>query len=713
MAIIGRIRKRAGIAVAVIAIAILSFIFSDIFSGSSTKIPNNMGVVDGTEITKLEFEEMSKTIETNMLQQSNTDNLTTEQNYMVRQQAYQELLNEKLLAGEFQKLGLSVGKDELNDMFFGDFIDPMVLQNFSDPKTGTYNKQAISQYIAQFDKLPAEEQASWRNFENYIKKNRLQQKYEILLAKSMYMPKAIASHLSNLYDKTSTSRYVLLPFTSVADNSVKIEEADYKKYYEEHKNEFKLAEEIRDVEFVKFQITPSPADIQYINDTVAKIFEAFQQVSPSDLPSFVSTTSDRMYDSNYYKKEAFAQIIPDSLLSKVGVGGFIAPFQNGANWVMAKLTSMQSRPDSVRFSRIIILNSNAGGDIKRTPEAATKLKDSVYDIVKADAMGFENNVAKYSDDPEASKNMGDSGWLLDGQLQADLYNSINTTPINGIFVYNIPNDMGYMLIKVTGKTAPVTKLQLATIIYEIRASEKTVNEIRDKANNFLGSATNMSSFTQAAQKQNLNINTSQLRDMDYQLNGTPYAREIVRWAYNKETKKGDVAPEVFDLSGEMFVVVGLKDIKEKGILTLEQVKPYIENQVRIEKKAEVLLKKAETLIATDKTLEAIAVKANAQIDSAENISFGDPYFVQAGPEMRVLGSLAAATKTGIQKPVKGYNGVYILEIDSFGKKAVKEEPQMIQQNFGMRNMQKTSQLRLPLQILKDKAKIKNNFSFFN
>ncbi|MDD2530626.1 MAG: SurA N-terminal domain-containing protein, partial [Bacteroidales bacterium] len=385
MAIIGRIRKRAGIAVAVIAIAILSFIFSDIFSGSGNKVPNNMGTVDGTEITRNEFEEMSRTIETNMLQQNNTDNLTTEQNFMVRQQAYQELLNEKLLASEFDKLGISVGKDELNDMFFGDFIDPMVIQNFSDPQTGNYNKQAISQYIAQFDKLPAEEQASWRNFESYIKKSRLQQKYEVLLAKSMYMPKAIANHLSNLYDKTTTSRYTLLPFTSVADNTVKIEEADYQKYYDEHKNEYKLVEEIRDVEFVKFTIAPSPQDIQYINDTVARTFEAFQQVSPSDLPSFVSTMSDRMYDSNYYKREAFAQIIPDSILSKVSLGGFIPPFQNGTNWVMAKLTSIQARPDSMRFSRIIILNSNAGGDIKRTADAATKLKDSVYNIVKADA----------------------------------------------------------------------------------------------------------------------------------------------------------------------------------------------------------------------------------------------------------------------------------------------------------------------------------------
>ena len=710
MAIIGRIRKRAGIAVAIIAIAILSFIFSDIFTKSSSA-PNNIATVDGVEITNVEFEEMSLNIETNMKQQSQTESLTPEQSYMVRQQAYQELLNEKLLNSEYEKIGITVGKEELNDMFFGDFVHPMVIQNFSDPKTGSYNKQAVSQYIAQFDKLPKEEQSSWKNFEKYVKKSRLQEKYEKILSKTMYMPKSIASHLSNLYDKTTNSRYTLLSFTTIADNSVKIEEADYKEYYQEHKNEFKLNESMRDAEFVKFQIAPSPADIKTINDSVISTYAQFQQISPIELPGFVSTVSDRNYDSNYYKKDAFAQIIPDSILSGVGVGEFIAPFQNGTNWVMAKLTSMQARPDSIRFSRILILNSNAGGDVKRNEEAATKLKDSVYSIVSADAAGFENNVAKYSDDPEAKKNMGDSGWLLDGQLQSDLYNTVNSTPVNGVFVYNIPNNMGYMLIKVTGKTTPINKLQLATIIMEIRPSEKTVNEIRDKANNFLGSATNMAGFTQAAQKQNLNILTSQVREMDYQLNGTPYAREIVRWLFNKETNKGDVAPEVFELT-DMFIVVGLKDIKEKGILPLEQVKPFIENMVRLEKKAETLIKKAETLISTEKTIDAIALKANTKVDTAANVSFGDPYFVQAGPEMRVLGTLAAAKNTGIQKPIKGYNGIYIVNVDSIGKRATKEEAKMIQQSFEMRNMQKTSQLRLPLQVLQEKAVVKNNFNFF-
>ena len=87
------------------------------------------------------------------------------------------------------------------------------------------------------------------------------------------------------------------------------------------------------------------------------------------------------------------------------------------------------------------------------------------------------------------------------------------------------------------------------------------------------------------------------------------------------------------------------------------------------------MKKAETLIASEKTLDAIALKENTAVDTAANVSFGDPYFpVQAGPEMRVIGTLAAATKTGIQKPIKGYNGIYIVNVDSMGKESNQGRP---------------------------------------
>ena len=117
------------------------------------------------------------------------------------------------------------------------------------------------------------------------------------------------------------------------------------------------------------------------------------------------------------------------------------------------------------------------------------------------------------------------------------------------------------------------------IVMGVRASDKTINETKDKADVFLGASKTLTDMKAQAQKDNINILTSQIDNMTYQLNGTPYCREIIRWAFNEETKVGDVAPEVYQLQ-DMFLVVGLKDVKEKGILSFEQAKPYIESQVK-------------------------------------------------------------------------------------------------------------------------------------
>ena len=711
MAIIGRIRKRAGLSVAVIAIAILAFIFSDLFTRQSP-MPNNIARVNGEEITHHEFNEVSMNIENNMRQQYGVENLDNDLAFVAKQQSYSDILNEKLLKREFESLGLVVSQEELNDMFFGDFIHPAVRQSFSDPETGMYNKQAVSQYISQFDKLPEEQQTSWKSFENGVKRNRLEEKYEKVLAKSFYMPIKLADHIAELSNTVIDSRYTLLSFASVDDNTIELTDKDYKQYYDKHKNNFKVIESTRDVEYVRFSIHPSQEDIQMINDSVISTYEMFQTISNDEIPGFITSVSDAYYDSSFYKKEDLLELYPDSIISNIKVGSYISPFQNSSNWVMGKLTSVQARPDSIRFSSILILNERAGGHIQRAPAIATALKDSVFELVKADPNSFEANVVNFSDDPEAQNNFGDNGWILDGQFDPNLNTKVINAPVGGIFVQEIPNEMGYWIIKVTDKTTPITKYQLANIIMEIRASDQTVNQIRDAANSFLGEAVDMAAFTEVAQKQNLNIRSSQnLTQIDYQLNGTPFAREIVRWVFSKDTKKGDVAAEVFELP-DMFLVVGVKDIKDKGIMSLDQVRPGIENYVRIEKKAEELMKKAEEAIKANKDINSIASKLGTEVEDAQGISFIDPYFVQAGPEMRVIGALAGAKDKGVQKPIKGFNGVYIVSIDNMTEKANKEEAALIQQSFDMKSMQKTSQLRLPLQVLLEKAKIDNNFSFF-
>ena len=708
MAIIGTIRKKAGVlVVAIIALAILAFIFTDLFSNRDTR-PTKVASVNGMDISFQEFETTTTNIEENMKQQYNVASLTNEQSFEAKKQAYQGLVSEKLLKQECENIGLSVSEAEMNDMFFGTFIHPMIRQNFADPTTGQYNPQVVKQYIAQFDKLPEEQKFQWANFENSVKESRLQEKYNALVISSFYMPTKIAEHISNVSNKVVDARYVVMPFSSVEDNTVKITEEDYKKYYEQHKNEYTLYEDLRDIEFVKFAVLPSPADIKAINDSVQKTFIDFQALEASELASFVSISSDRVYDSLYYKRDALKGVFADSLLAGKTAGSFIAPFQQGSNWIMAKITDIQQRPDSVRFSQILVLNSNASKDIKRTPEQAKAVADSLLNVLKANSSEFESAVAKHSDDPEAKNNFGDSGWILDGQLQSDLFDKLKASKEGDVFVYDLPNQLGHYLIKLKEKTAPVEKLQVAMIVMGVRASDNTVNALRDKANVFLGKSKTLAEMKAQAQKDNLNILTSTVREMDYQLNGTPYCREIVRWAFDEKTELNAVAPEVYELT-DMFLVVALKDKKEKGVMPLEQVKNYIESQVKMEKKAEMLMEKAEKLLATNKTIETFAAAANLTIDSAMAVDFASPYFAAAGPEMRVIGNLSSVSKTGLQKPVKGFNGIYVLNVDRQYTRPTKEDPKLIQQQFKTKSYQKAQMI---MQALQMEADIKNHFTFF-
>ncbi|MEE1097601.1 MAG: SurA N-terminal domain-containing protein [Bacteroidales bacterium] len=708
MAIIGKIRKRAGIAVGLIALAIVAFILSDLLGGRQGNVPSVLATINGTDISFAEYEKAVANTENNLKQQYGTANISQEQSFAAKQQAYQSLLSQKLLHQECSKLGISVSEEEMNDMFFGDFIPMMVRQNFSDPQTGQYNAQAIKQYIAQFDKLPEDQKASWTDFERSVKESRLQEKYNSIVASSFYMPKAIAAHMSEVSNNVTDSRYAVLSYQSVADNTIKVTEEDYKKYYEEHKNEFKLYDEIRELEFVKFSVLPSAADVKAINDSVVKTFADFQAISNEEVPSFVSISSDRIYDSTYYKVEDLKTVFADSVLANKKTGDFIAPFQQGSNWIMAKITDMQARPDSVRFSQILILNSNASKEIKRTPEQAKNITDSLFNVFKKNSEVFEQNVAKYSDDPEAKNNFGDSDWILDGQLPSELYELVKATNVKDVFVYNLPNEMGHYLIKVTNKTEAKTKMQIAMIVMGVRASDKTINETKDKADVFLGASKTLTDMKAQAQKDNINILTSQIDNMTYQLNGTPYCREIIRWAFNEETKVGDVAPEVYQLQ-DMFLVVGLKDVKGKGILSFEQAKPYIESQVKNEKKAQILMEKAEKLQASNKTLETFAAAASVQIDSAMAVDFASPYFAGAGPEMRVIGQLSSVKQAGLQKPVRGFNGVYVVNVDRVYTRPAKEDVKLIQQQYKTKALQKTQML---LQVLQRKANITNNFAIF-
>ena len=84
-----------------------------------------------------------------------------------------------------------------------------------------------------------------------------------------------------------------------------------------------------------------------------------------------------------------------------------------------------------------------------------------------------------------------------------------------------------------------------------------------------------------------------LKPMTNTITGLESPREIIRWVFDENTKKGDVS-KVFDLQ-KSYVVAYLKEIREKGIPTLDQIKKQIEPLAKREKKADMIIKKINAM----------------------------------------------------------------------------------------------------------------------
>ena len=444
---------------------------------------------------------------------------------------------------------------------------------------------------------------------------------------------------------------------------------------------------------------PTAQDLATIQADVEKTWGEFQTVDPEELIFFVNAESDRSYDSSYRKATEFGSPL-DSAIMAAGEGTLISPRKVGNEWVMAKVLKVANRPDSMRASIIYIYNEKAGGNITRSDEQAKLLADSVLNIVRSGSMSFEEAVNQYSEDPQKANNNGDLQWQLDGNfgfLNEDIYNN----PEGNAFIAKFPNEVGYMVVKVTGKTPLHKKYRVAAITRTIAASENTSRSVYNNANRFAGNNRTYAEMIATAQAENLQVRSGRINSMSYSLPGINNARNIIQWAFNEKTEAGDVADQIFE-ADDMFIVAALKEVYNPGFATLEQVRSSIENSVRIEKKAELLKARLEEAKQANANLTAIAAKMSVAIDTLDSISFNDYYLGKYGMEPKVQAAIVAAQPNTLIGPIQGANGVYMINVNTKVDNPVPEDVATVRSRKENVFMQG---LRGIQQVLKDHAKI--------
>lgn len=657
MAAIGRIRKHSGLLLIIIGLALLAFILGD-FVRKGQSHENKIAVIDGQKVSWNEFENRFKAAEEKFKQQTGKENFTPEETFQIREYAWNMLLREILLTSQYEKLGIVVTEEEMNDLTMGKNPDPMIRQIFSDPETGAFNPAQVQQFLQNKDQAKPEERKFLDGILKDIETNRYASKYNYLVAKSYYLPKSLAKKMYEDYSSNATLRVVQANYKLVDDKTIKLTDEDYKKWYEDHKYMFEQPEEVRDLDYVIFDVVPTAADLKAIDENVAKMYAEFKETV--DPVSYVNTLPDTKYDSTYFSKGKLPLSL-DSLAFNASIGDFLAPVVENNEYLFAKILDIKMRPDSVKASHILIQYDGArNAKTKRTKEDAKRLADSILTQVKKSTNMFANFALKFSEYPTAKKDTGDLGWMTDGNPNLQLFfDSLYTIKNNGVRI--VETALGYHVMMVTDQTAPLKKIRLAIAKKAIEPSEKTIQDVYSVANKFASENENTTKFNESIVKQGLAKRTADnTRAMEYTLPGIKDGREVIRWAYDEKTEKNMVS-QVFDVDGK-YVVATLKDIKPEGFASLEQVKPMIESLVKRDKKAEQLIEKMKAKTSNPTEL---AAQFQSVVDTVANFNFGANNLYNYGPEQEVIGAISAMKPGQVSKPLKGNMGVYVVYYDQF------------------------------------------------
>lgn len=668
MGIIGSIRKHSWVAVLIVGIAIVAFIIGDLRKNSRQ---DTFAAIDGNKITYDYFNyRLSQREKENQMEGTNS--------YAFRDYVWQEIIQERLLDKEMSALGIEVSDEEVSDMFLGRFIHQWVRQQFTNPQTGAFDAQLMNNVVRQYSDMPdtMEMKQQWIRFQDQVRTDRQRTKYFNLLVSGMYMPGKLADVIADMSTKSSDVRVAMLPYGQNPDLKIELSDADYQKYFDSHKAEINYRmfrmdnRERREVAYAVFTAQPSQSDMQEIQDEVNSWWEEIQTLDDDKLIDFVNMHSQHgyMYDSTFVSSTLFAAPL-DTLIKSAHAGTLLPPTQvrtmmrnevarlNYGQYVMGKVLATEMRPDSIRSSIVFIPNKNYHQSITRSEAEAAHLRDSALASIKA-GMAFEDAVRAFSID---TNNSGDQGWMPDGP--GELSWMIVHHNVGDVFNYDLPNNGGHLIVKVTGKTTPTLKYRVALVSKDIVPSNTTINAIRDNASQFASQFATCQAMIEGAQAANVQLRSDLLIAMSDSLSGFTNTRDAVRWAFDDKTTANAMSGELYP-SDFSYIVVGLRDIYVPNKLTLEQAKPLMEQPLRMEKEGEMLVAKAKDAMKGSSDINAIAANLGVAVDTISGVTFNADRMGKYSMEMKAIAAIAAKDKTGLLDPIQGTWGVFVVNIDN-------------------------------------------------
>ncbi|MBN1142861.1 MAG: SurA N-terminal domain-containing protein [Bacteroidales bacterium] len=699
MAVLERLRVRAGLLLAiVIGLALLAFVLSDFLDSSGslfTRSKFEIAEVSGKSVPYTEYETKVKELVDIQKIQSGQESLNEETVDQIRSVTWENMIQDMLLEKQYGKIGLDVSAEELGNMIQGENPHPFISQIFTDQQTGILNRPALNAFLQRIkdDEVESEETRFYLYVENEIYRQRKNIKYNNLVRKGLYAT-TFETEKQNLENsRTADLNFIVQRFSTISDSAIRVSDADISKYYKEHINLFKQKES-RDIRYVSYEVVPSQADFQAAEQWINQIRPEFE--AAEDIENFVIMESDLSFDEKNYGAGELPDTL-DDVLFNAAKGASFGPYFMDNSYRISRLANIKYLPDSVKARHILLRAQQANA------EQLFKLADSLVTMIKGGS-DFAMLAMMYSGDGSAQSG-GDLGWFKDG----DMVKPFNDTCFLGKKgdVKKVVTQYGIHVVQILDQSRPSRKVQIGTLVKNVLPSEETDHGYYIQANEFAGKNDTYEKFMKAVEEQKLTRNMQvalNLGPMDKRVNDLQQARQLVSWAYKAEEK--DVS-SVFDL-GNRYVVATVEKVREEGPAPLADVRADVENRVRQQKKAELLIAKINEKKAGVKTIEDLGRSLGVQAEPVSGIRFSSTSLGTAGIEPNVIAAAMAMQKGTLSEPISGENGVYVISVNNIAEPAASDiQTDAVARNFVERNYAARANY-FAYEALKDLAKVKDN-----
>ena len=686
MAIIGKIREKSGLLVAIVGLGLFLFIIpvNDLLQQFNGTGNSSLGLFNDSEIDANDWKYYNRENKTrnnlriNNLNSGGNGSLTSDEEDQIKINTWNQMISDTIYFFEFDKVGLDVSADELNQgLLNGEKPLPSSLKELF-VTNGLYNKDSFNIWktnrIINLPDNPESKRDLKNNIEDPLKNERKINKYSAMVKYGILGTVQEAKRTSNEEKITSNINYIFIDYNEIDDSLIDLNEKEKRLFYNEHSNEkmWEQRQNLVSYDYSILKFNPSKTDVANYTERMESLIEDFKSSKNDSLfvanyaetPMMIQSPYGLRPSGNYtnqpYKGGKFSSFIDQKISSSVK-GDIVGPFVTGDKIQLVKIYDT-GEEEQAKVRHILISSKKEDLDDAKNK----KLADSILYAIRRDSSKFSSLVTKYSEDPGSVANGGVYSWFPKGQMTAEFEEFSFSKKVGRSGV--VRTNYGFHVIQVLGRKIGTFK-KIAIVDETIQVSKATQNEFYDSAALALYYKADSNDLETAADELGYEVKSSGYIPLIYPNRRTSglYGPadlnrnlNISKWAFNSDV--GDLLEPEY-ISNNQLVLAVLKekiisfDNSYDNIVSL--MDPLIKNSLKAKYYVENFSKKLDSATSMDVISEITGKTVETKFVKYSDVNIGNN--TQELAEPKVMANIFSLNPEEISTIIEGKKGLYIIQ----------------------------------------------------